>query len=79
MKLRTVLTVLTATALLPLGALATIHDVGLLSEHPLARLSIVLGKSMTPTLKQGEGLIFVRARWRPAISSSPKPTMAINW
>jgi hypothetical protein len=48
----------------PPGGLALLHMAGRSSREPRVRFVVLVGQSMLPTLKQGDGLVFARLRWR---------------
>ncbi|HEY3397027.1 MAG TPA: S24/S26 family peptidase [Armatimonadota bacterium] len=56
--------VVVALPLLTAGAIAVLHLAELDSPHPLVRLVVVEGRSMRPTFRAGEQLLFVRKPWK---------------
>ena len=55
--------IIAAIILVPPGILAVLHMTGRESREPRVRFAVVVGQSMLPTFKQGDGLVFARLRW----------------
>ena len=63
MSMRKWIGIIAAIILVPPGILAVLHMTGRDSNEPKVRFAVVVGQSMLPTFKQGDGLVFARLRW----------------
>ena len=55
--------IIAAIIVVPTGVVALMHMTGRESREPRVRFIVLVGQSMLPAFKQGDGLVFARLRW----------------